>query len=58
MYMYTYNMPSPIHIYEYICSILYICKYWVCPHGPYDLLDFEIKLYLSICNGQVFYTNI
>ena len=34
----------------YVCSILYICKYCVCPHGPYGLLDFEIKLfiYLSI----------
>jgi len=42
--IYTYNMPSPIHIHVYVCSSLYICKYCVCPHGPYGLLDLEIKL--------------
>ena len=36
-------MPTPIHIHVYI-----YCKYCVCPHGPYGLLDFEIKLYLKI----------
>jgi len=42
----TYNMSSPIHVHVYVCSIVYMCKYCVCPHGPYGLLDFEIKLYL------------
>jgi len=34
----------------YTCSIVYICKYCVCPHGPYGLLDVGIKvsIYLSI----------
>ena len=34
----------------YACSIVYICKYCVCPHGPYGLLDVGIKvsIYLSI----------
>ena len=32
----------------YVCSILYICKYCVCPHGPYGLLDFEIKLFIYL----------
>ena len=40
--MYTYNMPSYNHV--YVCSIVYICKYCVCPHGPYGLLEFVIKL--------------
>ena len=42
--MYTYSMPSPIRFPVDVCSIVYICKYCVCPHGPYGLLDFEIKL--------------
>ena len=45
--MYTYTMPSPIHVHVYVCSIVYISEYCVCPYGRYDLLDFEIKLYLS-----------
>ena len=28
----------------YACSIVYICKYCVCPHGPYGLLDVGIKV--------------
>ena len=38
-------MPSPTHSHVYVCSVVYICKYCVCPHVPYGLLDFEIKLY-------------
>ena len=34
-------MPSYNHV--YVCSIVYICKYCVCPHGPYNSLNFEIK---------------
>ena len=34
----------------YACSIVYICKYCVCPHGPYGLLDVGIKVSI--------YTNI
>ena len=30
----------------YACSILYICKYCVCSHGPYGLLDVGIKVYI------------
>ena len=41
-------MPSPTYNHIYVCSIVYICKYCVCLHGLYGLLDFEIKLYLSI----------
>jgi len=44
--IYMYNMPSPTHVHVYVCSIVYICKYCVCPHRPYDLLNFEIKLFL------------
>ena len=37
-------MHSPTHIHVYVGSIVYICKYCVCPHGPYGLvLNFEIK---------------
>jgi len=32
--MYTYNMPSAIRVLLYVWSILYICKYCVCPHWP------------------------
>jgi len=34
----------------YTCAIVYICKYCVCPHGLYGLLDVGIKvsIYLSI----------
>ena len=28
----------------YACSIVYICKYCVCPHGAYGLLDVGIKV--------------
>ena len=31
----------------YACSIVDICKYCVCPQGPYGLLDVGIKV--SIC---------
>ena len=41
--MYTYTMPPHIHSYVDVFSIVYICKYCVCSHGPYGLLDFEIK---------------
>jgi len=30
------------------CIFVYICKYCVCAHGSYDLLDFKIKQYLSV----------
>ena len=32
----------------YSCSIVYICKYCVCPHGPYGLLDVGIKVSMYI----------
>ena len=38
-------------MYPYSCyasSIVYICKYCVCPHGPYDLLDVGIKVSIYI----------
>jgi len=43
-------MNTHIHIPVYVCSIVYICKYCVCAHGPYGLLYFDIKLsiYLSM----------
>ena len=46
--MYVYNNAF-CHSCTCICrSIVYICKYCVCPDGPYDLLDFEIKtIYLD-----------
>ena len=34
----------------YACSIVYICKYCVCPHGPYGLLD--VGIYISIRVGK------
>ena len=45
-FMYTYNILSPIHSQVYVCFIVYTCKYCVCPHSPYGLLDFELKLYI------------
>ena len=45
--IYMYNMPSPTHVHVYVWSVVYICKYCVCPNRPYGLLDFEIKLCLS-----------
>ena len=35
---------------------VYICKYCVCPRGPYVLLDFEIKLNISIINNYMYIT--
>ena len=49
-------MPSPTHVHVYVWSIVYICKYCVCPNGPYGLLDFEIKLYgILVCITQLFH---
>jgi len=36
-------------MYPYSCyaySIVYICKYCVCPHGAYGLPDVGIKVYI------------
>ena len=38
-------MPSTTHSHVYVFSIVYICKYCICPRVPYGFLDFEIKLY-------------
>ena len=43
-YVYIQYMPSPIHVHVNVCSIVYICKYCVCPYGPYGLLDVGIKV--------------
>ena len=32
----------------YACSIVYMCKYCVCPHGLYGLLDVGIKVSIYI----------
>ena len=34
----------------YVCSIVYICKYCVCPHRPYGLLDVGIKVSIYLCH--------
>ena len=49
-------MPSPIHSHIYVCSIVYMCKYCVCPHEWYGLLDFGEKkhyIYQSISEKGV-----
>ena len=33
--IYTYTMHAPINLHAYVCSIVYIYRYCVCPHGPY-----------------------
>jgi len=46
-------MPSFIHSHVYVCSVVYICKDCVCPHGTYGVLDYEIKLYLSCFRNPI-----
>ena len=48
--IYTYNMPSPTNVHVHVWSIVYICKYCVCPHGPYGLFLFwnnTISIYVN-----------
>ena len=48
-------MRSPINIHHVSVSIVYICKYCVCPHGPYGLLDIGIKVSIIIYDGKCKY---
>ena len=51
----THNLQQRLqHRYHHIH--VYICKYCVCPPGPYVLLDFEIKLNISIINNYMYIT--
>jgi len=56
-YVYIQYMPSPIHVHVNVCSIVYICKYCVCPYGPYVLLDIEENNChdIAVCQTYSFY---